>query len=145
MKLEIKETNDTGTFRSMPISYRVSLGINRGAVILKREYFRAGFSDGEQFDDFYFDNEWCGRQSNPLNRCTFITRKIDDKKYLMEKETEMINLFYEKCAKSKKNLERELRKTTKELNDNINNFEDILNYFEYTQRGKKLKKLKSKI
>lgn len=145
MKLEIKETIDTNSFRDMPISYRVSLVIDRNTVTLHREYFRVGFSDGEQYDDFYFDNEWCGRQGNPLHRCTFITKKIDDKKYLMEKEEEMIKLFYKKCTKTKLHLEKKLKETTKELNNSINNYDDILNYFEYTQRGEKLKKLKSKI
>jgi hypothetical protein len=145
MKLIVKETNDTKAFRDMPISYRVSLEINRDIVTLEREYFRCGFNDGEQYDDFYFDNEWSGRQGRPLYRCTFITKRIDDKKYLMEKEQEMIKLFYDKCAKSKKNLQKELILKTKELNDNINNYDDILNYLEYTQRGKKLKKLKNKL
>lgn len=145
MKLVIKETSDTGTFRDMPISYRVSLEIDRNTVTLHREYFRVGFSDGEQYDDFYFDNEWCGRQGNPLHRCTFITKKVDDKKYLMEKEEEMIKIFYKKCTKTKIDLEKKLRKTTKELNDSINNYDDIINYFEYTQRGDKIKRIKERI
>jgi len=145
MKLVIKETSDTQTFRGMPISYRVSLEINRDVVTLEREYFRVGFSDGEQYDKFYFDNEWCGRQGNPLHRCTFITKKIDDKKYLMKKEEELIKLFYKKCTKTKKDLEKKLIEKTKNLNDSINNYDDILNYFEYTQRGEKLKKLKKKM
>lgn len=145
MKLIIRETSDTKPFMDMPVSYRVSLKVDRGTVTLERQYFRCGFSDGEQYDDFYFDNEWCGRQGSPLYRCTFITKRIDDKKYLMEKENELIRLFYDRCEKSKKNLEKELKKKTKELNDNINNYGDILSHFEYTQRGKKLKRLKDKL
>lgn len=144
MKLEIVEKSNTKPFESMPITYRVSMRVNNGTVTLQREYFRCGFYDGEQYDDFYFDNEGYHRGS-PLCHCSFITKRIDDKVYLMKKEEEMIKLFYEKCVKSKKGLEKELRRTTKELNDNISNYEDIINYFEYTQRGDKLKKLKSKI
>ena len=79
MRIEIKETSDTKPFMSMPISYRVSISVNHGYITLHREYFRSGFSDGEAYDKFYFDNEWSGRQGNPISRCTFITKRIDDK------------------------------------------------------------------
>lgn len=145
MKFNIEESRDTDSFKNMPISYRVSLKIIKNTVVLKREYFRVGFNSGEQYDNFYFDNEWSGKQNEPLERCTFITKRIDDKKYLMEKEKDLIKLFYEKCTKSRDLLKNQLIQKTKNLNDSINNYNDILDYFEYTQRDKKLKKIKYKI
>ena len=145
MKLITKETSDTQSFKGMPISYRVSLEVDRGTVTLHREYFRVGFSDGEQYDDFYFDNEWSGRQGNPISRCTFITKRIDDKEYLKQNENILIKGFYERCIKSRDLVKKRLATETKRLSDDINNYEDILNHFEYLNRGDKLKKLKNRL
>ena len=145
MKVEIVEVSDTRDFMNMPISYRVEIKVYRDTITIKRQYFRVGFSDGEQYDDFYFDNDWCGRQSSPVSRCTFITKKIEDKKYLQQKENELIEKFYRKCIKSKELIKKELREVTKKLNDDLITYDNILNHFEYLNRGDKLKKLKNKL
>jgi hypothetical protein len=145
MEVRIIEKEDRGLFMDMPLTYRVGIRVNRGYIELSREYFRTGFSDGEDFDKFYFDNEWCGRQGSPLYRCTFITRKLDDKEYLEKSENRLIEEFYKRCIKSRDLLERKLREQTRELTRDIKNYDDMVKHFSYIERGKKLKLIKKKI
>ena len=145
MKLKIEEKSDTSEFRRMPLCYRVSINVYHGEIVLCREYFRAGFTDGESYDKFYTDNEMSWKRGSSMSRCTFITKNIDDKKYLKRKENELIKIFLEKCGDNIEMLKKQLIEETKRKNRDINNYNDILNHFEYLKRGDKLRKIKDKL
>lgn len=143
MKLTIVERRDEHW--GYPLCYRVSLAVSHGEVVLTREFFHTGFHDGESFDNFYFNNENNWNEGNVLTYCTFLTKNVLDKEYHIKKELELIKLFHEKCGKSKAMLERNLINTTKRINRDIKDFEDIINHFEYINREDKLKKLISQM
>lgn len=144
MKIKIVETDDRRPFENMPPCYRVSLWVGSGEIELKREYFRLGFYDGEDFDKFYFNDKNCN-EGNPMTQGTFLTKKVDDKEYLRQKEEELIMKFHKKCYKAKKILEKQLREQTRELVSEIKNYDNIIKHYSYLDRGDKIRKLKSRL
>lgn len=131
--------------KRQPLTYRISLTINEKQIILKREYFYAGYNDGEEEDGFYFDNEvpWRSHKSSlGISRATFFTRNFDPD-YLKQKETELINIFYDKLLKSEKNLKKDLEKEIKEHNKQIEFYKKCQNSgpFMKIQRKNKLMNL----
>ncbi len=145
MKLTIVETDDREEFQGRPLCYRVSLRVGHDEVTLTREFFRAGFHDGEEFNKFYFNNENNWNSKNTLTYCTFLTKNVSNKKYLAKKELELIKLFHERCGRSKAMLEKKLKDKIKKINQEINDYENIINHFEYINREDKLRKLISQI
>ena len=143
--IELYRESDKEAFLDQPLRYRFSISIepHNHRIVLLREYFRAGFHAGEEDDEFYFDNEH--RDSDTHYRCSFMTQKINNKKYHKKKEIELINKFYDKCGESIKTLEKRLIDETKRVNENINMYNGILKKFEYIKREDKLKKLKKKL
>ncbi len=146
MKLVIKEIKDNGNFHNEPLSYRVSLRLEKDTILLTREYFRIGFHFGESWDDFYFncDNNWDYSKTN-LSYATFMTRKLNDKTYLQNKELELINKFYDKLIKTKQLTVKELISEQKKLNNKINSYEKVINFLDKYKRKDKILKIINKI
>lgn len=86
-------------FYSSPLTYRIAIRLYDNEIVLTREYFYYGYNDGEKIDNFYFDNEVGWNNGTEITRCTFITRNFDEN-YLKEKETLLIESFYEKISNS---------------------------------------------
>lgn len=142
---------DKGKWHGSPLTYRVSIEISydvndvRNRLILKREYFYVGFNDGEVEDGFYFNNKVPWSRVIGVTRATFYTRKLDDKEYLIEKEKELIKLFYEELVKSEERYKEELKEKTEELNTAISIYQEYQTDEAFVKiiRKKKLKEIKT--
>ena len=132
--------------KTCPLTYRISIKLNKDEITLKREYFYTGYNDGEIEDGFYFDNEVPWRNHNAslgISRATFFTRNFNPD-YLKQKEDELINIFYDKLLKSERNLKKDLEDEIKEHNEQIEFYKKCQNSgpFIKIQRKNKLKNLK---
>lgn len=146
MKLVVKNIKDSDSgFRHEPLSYRVSLRLENNNIVLTREYFRVGFHDGEKWDGFYFDcdNNYGYGETN-LNYATFMTRKLDDKLYLQQKELELIDKFYDKLIITKNKTIKKLKSEQKRYEDKINNYDITINFLDKYKRKDKILKIVSK-
>jgi len=125
--------------KQAPLTYRVSIKIENDEIILKREYFYVGFTDGEDFDDFYFDSDW----HDYFTRGTFITRNLNEQ-YLIDKEKELIQKFYENLEICIKNCKKELKESIRDINKKISNYEECKKdqLFVKVVRKKKLNNIK---
>jgi hypothetical protein len=144
MKLVIKEIKDNGNFPNEPLSYRVSLRLEKDTILLTRQYFKVGIATGESWDDFYFncDNYYV---TTNLSYATFMTRKLDDKTYLQNKELELINKFYDKLIKTKQLTVKELISEQIRLNNKINSYGEVINFLDKYKRRDKIFKIINKI
>lgn len=96
MKILIEESlNKNIDWIDKPLRYRMSLSFYDD-IVLKREYFKVGFLDGEENDKFHSHLE------KSVKYISFITQNFDEK-YLQEKENELFKNAYEYILKSKKN------------------------------------------
>jgi hypothetical protein len=102
-----------------PLTYRIEIKIEDDEIILKREYFYVGYSDGEHPESFYFDNEVGWRRDHYLGKASYLTR-IFDPQHIQEKEDELIKMFYEKTFKN-------IEKINKRKKDAIKNFDNEIN------------------
>lgn len=136
---------DKRKWHGSPLTYRVSIEISYNRLILKREYFYVGFNDGEVEDGFYFNNKVPWSSAIGVTRATFYTRKLDDKEYLIEKEKELIKLFYEELVKSEERYKEELKEKTEELNTAISIYQEYQTDEAFVKiiRKKKLKEIKN--
>lgn len=134
IKIVEKIENDDGYGRMQPLSYRVSIGYYRNVFTITREYFRVGFCDGEKWDDFFF-------VGHPIRKISFMTRKLDNTEYLRDTENKLIKLFYKKTLESKNKLNKELIKTTNEINSKIKMCDKISNYLDKYNRKDKIKNI----
>jgi len=142
MELIIKEISDIDRFKNEPISYRVSISIGTdNNIILTREYFRVGFNDGESWNKFYFNCDSYSYGKTNLTRASFITRKIDDKQYLQNKELELINKFYDKLIETKNLTIKEFLETQKRINNKISLYDNMINFFDKYKRKDKILKI----
>ena len=130
VEIDKSETDKNFNTISTPLSYRVSIKISYGSndvndrLQLKREYFYVGYNDGEVEDGFYFDNKTTWSNIIGVTRATFYTRKLDDKNYLIQKEKELIKLFYEELIKSEEGYKQELKEQTEDLNRAISLYQE---------------------
>jgi hypothetical protein len=141
--IKIIEENDTANFTSMPILYRVSIHPNIGStkypLIIKREFFRVGFRDGEMYDKYFFS------EGEGVDYASIITKRINDKDYLIEIEKILISKYIEECKNSVEFLDNLLRKETFRITQKRNEYLKISRELSNMDRNKKLKKVLSHI
>jgi hypothetical protein len=144
IKKEDCRKNDS--FKHEKLSYRVSIGFDdrNKEIIIKREYFRVGFHDGEKWDDFYFDFEVGWRDMLGVCNASIMTRKINDKQYLIDIEKKLIKKYFEKCHVSINNIDNELKKQIKSLNRRRKNYESIIETLDKTFRKEKINSLEKR-
>jgi hypothetical protein len=127
----------------LPLGYRVSIRLDQKKVILKREYFYAGYHDGEIEDDFYFDNEVPWRISQiAIYSGSIFTRNFDTN-YLKMIEDELIHKFYEKIIETQKNYKTFLKEKKKEIKKDIKKYKqyETADLFQKIIRKKKLEQI----
>jgi hypothetical protein len=127
-----------------PLIYRISIKLGEDTIILKREYFYVGYLTGEQADEFYFNdsNIW---DHNYLNYATFTTKNFDTE-YLKEKETELINKFFEKLNYTTKKLKQDKEEKMLYFDEKIKLYKEYSNceLFLKLNRNEKLNKINEK-
>ena len=147
-KIKIIEKSDTEPFNSMPLSYRVTIGTNIGdskrTITITRQFFRAGFHDGEDYGKFFFNmNRWDSKEG--ITRASFLSKKVKDTEYLKRKEEELIKIFVEKCAISAEIVDTKLKKETIRLIRRKNDYIATINELDQYFRSEKIQKIKNNI
>ena len=146
MKYKIVEKlEEPEPYNNMPRSYRIEIEIHREEICLTREIFRISFRDGEDWDNFYFDNEMSWRKNYDaigLSRATFITQNFNPQ-YLEEKEQELLKEVFRRLQKSEMGYKVELKRKNKELLDIIEFYKECQNIGPFLKfnRKQKVKKI----
>lgn len=145
--IKIIEKDDSKPFMGMPLNYRVSIKFNTSQskylLSLTREFFRAGFLSGEEFENFFWgiDNH---DSKEGINYASFISKKIKDKEYLMKMEQKLIKGFIERCDKSAIKVEKIRKRENLRLSKKRDTYLNIVNNFGEYFRDEKIKKIKKK-
>ena len=145
MKYKIIEIDrrDAITLGHMPLTYRIEIKItsDKDYIELKREYFNVGYDNNEYLDNMYFNNS-LDIYTNIL-KATFITRNFD-KKYLEQKEKELIAYFYDEISNHQNILILHINDQINIMNKKIKKLEETkkCDIFLKIFRENKLKSLK---
>ena len=155
MKIKIVERLDRTPYynrmsESTPLSYRVSLKLERintniHIIYLTREYFVHGYIDGEGHNKYYFNNRKVYYEGGSLHYASFITRDIDNEELKQEAEEILLREFQKECLVHKNLIKKKLDEEIKEVNDNINLYENLYNFFDGYKRSEKIKKILNRI
>jgi len=142
-EIDLREKDKSWNSKSTPLTYRISIKLNDTEIVLAREYFYVGYNDGEDIDDFYFDNEFGNYEFGNFTRATFLTRNFDSE-YLKIKENELIKKFYKRLIKNEKYLKNELISKTEAIKHDIKLYQNYQNcdLFLKLKRKEKLNSIK---
>lgn len=146
MKLKIHEIpDDFFDDDNTSVSYRIRITMTKNSLILTRQYFQYGFTDGEHWDGIYYDKETIGYNKNVTKMASFITRNIDDKKYLADSELKLIKSFYKKRLDDINTYKGYLASVTRNINNDIIDCNDTLKSLDSYMRLDKIIKIKEAI
>ncbi len=125
-----RETRDT------PMSYRLRLYLLGDELILKKQYFKWGFNDSEQWDEW-----WISTGSFDLNWVSIITRKFDDTKYMKELETKIFEIFYDESVKMTEEIKKDILSRTKIMNEKLKCQKEVTIFADTFNRRRKLENI----
>jgi hypothetical protein len=136
-------TKKSDGFLSEPRNYRVSIDFNERnkEIIITREFYRVGFRDGERWDEIYLDYNmgWRSEQLG-IYHASIMTRNLDET-YHIEIEKKLIETYYKNCFKSIDNIDKEIKKKTRDLKNQKDNYLNVINTLDKTFRKEKIEKI----
>ena len=126
------------------MNFSDNIGNSKKPITITRQFFRAGFHDGEDYGKFFFNiRRWDSKEG--ITRASFLSKKVKDVEYLRRKEEELIKIFVEKCVISAEIVDTKLKKETIRLtrrkDDYIAAVDELDQYF----RSEKIQKIKDNI
>lgn len=150
MKIKIIENLDKNndlSFDSIntPLTYRVSLSYDKDTIIIKREYFRVGYHDGEGINKYFYNNNKCGYTDNDqLTYASFITRDLNNEKLKKESEQRLVKGFMKECLKCEDLIKSKLQKEIVSSKSKLQKYNNIYTFLdkEFNRREKIEKILK---
>jgi len=142
IKIRKKDCRKNDAFKNEPLSYRVSIAydITTEEIVITREFYRVGFCDGERWDEIYMDYDMSWKDMLGIRYASIMTRNMD-KEYHIEIEKKLIETYYDNCFKSIDNVDKEIKKITKSLKSQKENYIDVISALDKTFRKEKINKI----
>ena len=119
-----------------PLSYRLRLEIHDSVLVLKKEYFKRGFNDNEQWDKW-----WIYSGNFNLVWVSIITRKFEDTKYMKELETKIFEIFYDESVKITDEIKKDILTYTNRMNNKLVYQKEITKFTDKFNRRRKLENI----
>ena len=119
-----------------PLSYRLRLEIHDSVLVLKKEYFKRGFNDNEQWDKW-----WIYSGNFNLVWVSIITRKFEDTKYMKELETKIFEIFYDESVKITDEIKKDILTYTNRMNNKLVYQKEITKFTDKFNRRIKLENI----
>jgi len=124
-----------GTYNE-PLSYRLRLELHEDELVLKKQYFKWGFNDNEQWDKWWICNSFFD-----LTWVSIITKKFDDTKYMKELETKIFEIFYDESVKMTEEIKKDILTHTKRMNKKLIYQKEITKFADTFNRRRKLENI----